>query len=231
MRIVSPEYLKGPGSSADFYGGLREEVNRRLPAGEPPLPDSPVAMTDVSNAIHLLTTKYKGTAKTIAYGFWWPKPSLRLAFHRAQQFHPFNEESMIPQFLKLCVRWDVWPEVKVGNFVYPYASSIARMMLEESALVTLHHVDNFTFRKGGELAAYREAMRRTVRRVERILLGSRNPHHQLYVNELAKAGHPMEWELAASVDFALWSLAREMAKKDSFKEWEVDTGGFIVRKK
>jgi hypothetical protein len=136
---------------------------------------------------------------------------------------------MVPQFLKLAVRWDVWPDVKVGNFVYPYSSQLAMLMLEERALVTLQETKSFAFRKDGELTAFRDTMRRTVERVKYVLQRSHRAEDQTYIQGLSAAHHPLEWELAIEVDFALWSLSREMAKENRFNDWKVNAG--IIERK
>src|SRR5207249_86286 len=107
--------------NSDFYSTLIDEVNRGLPEGEPPIPDSAEARNDLANAVEILVKEYEGSARNLAFNRWRRKPKLRLAFNRARAFEPFDESSMIPQFLKLAVRWGVWPNVDPGKFIYPYA--------------------------------------------------------------------------------------------------------------
>lgn len=228
-RIVSPTYLNVHGRNVDFYGTLRQAVNQQFPEG-PDLPDSPVVMNHLSEAVELLTTRYSGSARNFALGSWTATPSLRLAFERAQHFKPLDRQSMVPQFLKLAVRWDVWPGVEAGNFIYPYAQSLALLILEDRALVTLDAADKFAFKDAGELYAYREAMRRTVKSVEKILSTSNRAEHRDYFRQLSSAGHPVEWELAARADFTLWSLSSEMMAANEFTRWEIEGNGFIVKK-
>lgn len=138
---------------------------------------------------------------------------------------------MVPQFLKLAVRWDVWPDVDAGNFLYPYSANVALLILGANALVTLDKADRFAFRDAGELYAFREAVHRTARSVEAILSTSHRQHDRQYFNDLASAGHPVEWELAARVDFALWSWARETKQANGFTDWKIGQDGIIVRGK
>jgi len=229
--ILSPDFINATAPNIDFYGLLRQEINIHLPKDEPELPDSPAVMDDISKAVHLLATKYQGSARFLALNWWHKMPHLRLAFNRALDFYPFEEQSMVPQFLKLAVRWDVWPGVRIGNFIYPFALTVGAMMLEENVLVTIADAKSFAFKSSGELASYREAMRRTVQKVEQILSDSKQEQHQNYLKGLQAAGHPRQWELAAGVDFSVWSMSRAMSQANSFKVWKLDGTDFVTLKK
>lgn len=138
---------------------------------------------------------------------------------------------MVPQFLKLVVRWDVWPGIEAGNFIYPYSGNLALLILENHALVSLDRADRFAFDDMGQLDAFREAMRRTVKSVEDILSGSNRPDHREYLKELRSTGHPVQWELATRVDFALWSRAAELKRSNGFTQWMIDKDSMIARGK
>ncbi len=228
--IFSPAFLNDHARNIDFYGAVRQAVNQQFPEG-PDLPDSPVVMDHLSKAVAILTKKYKGSATNLAFGRWDKTPSMRRAFRQAQSVPPLDRASMVPQFLKLAVRWDVWPGIDAGNFIYPFSKNLALLILENRALVTLDKADKFAFRDTGELYAFREAMRRTAKAVEGILSASNRSEHREYVKKLASAGHPIEWEIAAEVDFALWSWAREVKKAGGFTQWKIDSDGMIVRTK
>lgn len=224
-RLVSPTYLASTAPNVDFFEILRADVNRRLPTGEPCIPDSAEARNDLSDAVKLLVNKYKASARNLAVTWWSSKPNLRVAFDRSRSFPLFDSASMVPQFLKLVVRWEVWPGAALGNFIYPYASYLAVSLFEEHALVTLPGDQSFAFQNAGQLAAFRETMRRIVMRVHQSLSGSMKPEH---VEILRR--YPSEWELAAAVDFVLWSYSREKKEKPGFKEWKVDEEHFVTRK-
>jgi hypothetical protein len=224
-RLVSPDYLRSQSTNVDFYGVLTREVNNKLPQNEPRVPDSAEARHDLSNAVRILVKKYKGSARNLAFTWWRRHPSLRVAFNRSQAFYPLDAASMIPQFLKLAVRWETWSAIQPGNFIYPYARNLALLLFEKHAIVTLPDVKKMAFRDAGELAVYRETMHRTVIRIRDILSTSAKPqHHEI----LARYG--TEWQLAAAVDFALWSYSAEMTKAHSFDEWKLDENGFVSRK-
>lgn len=229
-RIFSPTFLADHAPNIDFYGAIRQAVNQQFPEG-PDLPDSPVVMDHLSKAVGILVAEYKGSARNLPFAWWGMKPNIKRAFARAQSFLPLDRESMVPQFLKLAVRWDVWPDIDAGNFIYPYAKTLALLVLERHALITLDRADRFAFRDIGELYAFREAMRRTAKSVEDILSDSNRAEHRAYLRELNSAGHPIEWELAADVDFALWSWSTEIKKANGFTQWRIDNDGMIARNK
>jgi len=224
-RLVSPKYLATAALNVDFYGVLSGEVNSRLPEDEPGLPDSAEARDDVSNAVKILVDKYKGSAKNLATVWWSRKPNLRVAFSRAQSIRPLDSRSMVPQFIKLAVRWEVWPGAKLGNFIYPYAPNLGVLLFEKHALVTLPGPHGFAFQDKGQLAAFRETMRRTVTRVRKNLSSSKKPEHR---NILTR--YPTEWQLAAGVDFVLWAHSSQMKEHDRFQEWKLDENSFVTRK-
>jgi hypothetical protein len=224
-KLVSPAYLMGLRPDSDFYAIFIGEVNRRLPEGEPRIPDSAEARSDLSNAIKILVKKYHGSARNLAFGGWSRKPNLRLAFSRSQAFRPFDVSGMIPQFLKLAVRWETWPMVKPGSFIYPYARNLALLLLEKGAMLTLPNVKNLSFRQTGQLAAYRDTMRRIVKRVKENLAVSNKPEHRQITTSYAT-----EWQLAAAVDFELWAYSVDLIKQNGFKQWKLDENGLVTRK-
>jgi hypothetical protein len=223
-RLVSPAYLTSLPPDCDFYSIFTGEVNRRLPEGQPKIPDSAGARNDLSNAVKILVRKYRGSARNLAFRWRGWKPRLRLAFSRSQAFRPFDVSSMVPQFLKLAVRWGTWPNVKPGNFIYPYASNLALLLFEKRAMLTLPSVESLAFKQAGQLAAYREAMRRAVQRVKEDLTASNKPRHRAIL-----AGCATEWELASAVDFTLWAYSSDLKKGDGFKQWKLDENGFVAR--
>lgn len=225
MKLVSVHYLTNLPADSDFYGIMRDQINVALPSTEPDLPDSGEARKDLSKALIVLTKKYDGSVRNIAFSWWRRKPSLRLAFNRAQSLHPLDASSMVPQFLKLAVRWGVWPNVKPGNFIYPYSSRLALLLLEKGAMLTLPTVKSLGFKQRGQLAAYREVMRKVVEKVQENLAASQKPQHRQILQD-----NPSEWGLAAAVDFVLWAHSSEMNKKDEFRQWKLDDTGFVVRK-
>jgi hypothetical protein len=223
-KMVSPDFLIHLSGDVDFFGTLVDEVNRRLPESEPKVPDSAEARYDLSNAVKLLVKKYKGSARNIAFTRWSHKPNLRVAFNRSLAFTPFDVRSMVPQFLKLSVRWGIWPDVEPGNFIYPYGRNLAVLLFEKHAIVTLSTVKSFAFQEGGQLAVYRETMRRTVSRIRELLSASAKPQHREIL-----ARYPTEWQLAAAADFALWAYSSELKKTGGLKEWKLDDSGFVSR--
>lgn len=222
-KLVSPQYLKS--MPANFYGTLRDKINAELPTTEPKLPGSGEATNDLAKTVSILVKRYNGSVRNIAYRKWRKAPSARLAFNRAQSFPPLDVASMVPQFLKLAIRWGVWQNIKPGNFIYPYSSRLALLLLENRAMLTLSTAKALAFDRRGQLAAYRETMRRIVSKVRENLSASANPQYQTIL-----AAHPTEWDLAASVDVALWTHSSEVKRKDGFKHWKLDNDGLVTRK-
>ncbi|MGD1157548.1 MAG: hypothetical protein ABSA41_17210 [Terriglobia bacterium] len=235
VSVFAPNFLQAARREArDYYAIIRELVNPHLTiARQEPLPDSGAVAEDVMKAIDLLNAMYGGSAANLARtSRTGNHVDLRLAFERVEQFPHFSGEGMRPQFLKIAVRWDVWPGVATGNFIYPFSSSLAALFLGREAVVTLREVDQFSFKSTEERRIVREAMRQTVSTVDRRLRTVDRKDYQAFYAELqAKSGHPVEWELAEHVDFVLWSEAYELGRHDGFDNWRVDENKFVVRKK
>jgi hypothetical protein len=215
----------------DFYSMIRQAVNPRLvDAGQTLLEDTPAVSEDVMVAADTLAARYKGSAANLpsmdGQGF-----DLRLAFDRLSDFKHLSGPGMGPQFLKLAVRWDVWPSIETGNFVYPFSTSLAVLFLDQEALVTLGDVSEFSFSSEPEQAIVRETMRRIVKTVEhRLTFVDRSDYHAFYSSIAHSPEHPVEWELAQLVDFVLWSEATEIGKKNGFANWRIGSNKFITRK-
>jgi|SRR5579872_4095066 len=231
--IFAPDYVVAARRNAqDFYTIIRDTVNPLLlQVGQAPLDDTAAVSDDVTVAADTLAAQFKGSAANLAkvdlQGM-----DLSLAFDRLSLFRHLSGPGMGPQFLKLAVRWDVWPGIATGNFVYPFSTSIATLLLDQEALVTLGEVTEFSLNSTREQAVVREAMMRTVNTVERLLTSvDREDYKTVYQSLSSTPDHPAQWELAQRVDFILWSAATEQAKTNSFSNWRIGSNKFVSRKK
>jgi hypothetical protein len=225
--IFAPDVVKRVSAHIeDYYSDIQKAVNPRLEETEQDLlPDSAAASEDVKNAVELLATKYDGCAANLPRGTSGTRQlNLRNAFERVAEFPNFNPTGMVPQFLKLAVRWDVWPGIETGGFIYPFSSSIAVLFLNQQVLITLPEAQQFAFRDPDELLIMRETMRRVVDKVAWHLKTLNRPGYREFYQTLRnEPAHPVEWEIAQYVDFVLWSAAREPASEGS-DVWKVESG-------
>jgi hypothetical protein len=208
--IFAPQLITSTRKEAkDFYSIIRDAVNPRLvAAGQASLEDTPAVSEDVMVVADTLAARY-----------------------RLSDFKHLSGPGMGPQFLKLAVRWDVWPSIETGNFVYPFSTSLAALFLDKEALVTLGDVTELSFSSKSEQAIVRETMRRVVKTVDhRLTFVDREDYHTFYASLVHDPCHPPEWELAQLVDFILWSEATELGKKNQFVSWRIGSNKFITRK-
>ncbi|MBE0657158.1 MAG: hypothetical protein IH602_05680 [Bryobacteraceae bacterium] len=237
QSIFSPDYLRrvhmGTGATRDFYQIIRTAANPALvSAAQPELPESATVSSDVGEALNVLVDRYSGSAVNLANADLTGRHfNIERAFAEASSFPLLRSDSMRPQFLKLLVRWDVWPGIQPGRFIYPFSARIAALLLDSGALVTLDDSDRLTFRTEDQRMIVREGVRRVVANVERLLMSDSVNGARAYYSALRnEQAHPAEWELAQRVDYVLWSEARNRAAADTFEDWSIGKDGFVERK-
>jgi hypothetical protein len=215
----------------DYYAFMRAASDPNLrEAQQPPLEDSAAVAEDVMKVVDVLIAMYEGSARNLARADA-SRMDIRLAFERASEFPHFDGESIRPQFLKLAVRWDVWPGIETGNVIYPFSSSLAALLLDRNVLVTLPEVKEFGFKSADERRVAREAIRQTVASVKHFLETVERPEYRAFYESLQSSEvHPVEWELAQYVDFVLWAESYELTKNDGFSNWRLGADKVVSRK-
>jgi hypothetical protein len=131
-RPFSPSSILDAGRN----GILVHDLLRRLaPAHQqgPALPTDDLIRNAVNNAGTHLAAKYKGRAYRMPFGLFHRGPSVTVLTKRLRKLEEFRG-GILHVFIKVSVRMQIWPSMKVGAFRYAYNDSMAALFLNSGVL-------------------------------------------------------------------------------------------------
>lgn len=226
-RPLSWVSLRKDPSGNSVYRSMRECAGNDLNL----FPSSTAIATEVARAVRLLLERHQGNA---AYLAGTSSPSVTRALRSLQQYPQmgYNKpKCMGPQFVKLCVRWKVWPSIKTGPLIY---ASDSVMWMPDSLLGLLLDSGCIVVANPGNGVPNDENMKRlAVRTLHEIsvhfgglLKDSGNTELALLQAQFSEGGADPEFALYEIVDYILWSRSRERTDEgDSIlsppRIWEV----------
>ncbi len=212
-----------------FYTALRAAVDPVLSAdNEAILPASLPARETLEHVFNRLKDKFGCDVTRMATRR--PLPFHSKAFGlsvRARRFPKLEDDRMCPQFIKLCLRWDVVPLISGDRFTPAFSSGIGWYMLDAGALAAPQDMKTIPFRGPMNQPAVRIAEMRVIKvivdRLEKV--PDEAPGLQDAVKGLGASKR--RWQLEQEVDTALWGLTRTAlvdAKAAGWKDhrWKLD---------
>jgi hypothetical protein len=200
------------------------------------LPDDQSIHIAVNEVVRLLSAKYKSSALRLAYS-WVPICSASLPrvdgkLKAMPSFAGDRRKSMRDLFLKLAVRWQIWPSAAPGPFTYGFNRRIAALLLNLRCI---------TVRREDEALDIDEDVKRLVAETEMQIVdqlkvfidsGSDKRTTELCKSRFGSApsGVPM-WRLSDEVDYFLFNQARKADGgcfgEAGVKPWHIDGNSFV----
>jgi hypothetical protein len=220
-QLFAPEKIRARNRKSSFGQEIRESVNHILAAAN----DTKLELRidyDVDQAAALLIDEYGGDASNLASG-WRGKllGPVRALYLAAAKFPHLDNDSMRPQFVKLCLRWNAIDGAEPRTFDQPFAASIAWLLLQYNALETLQ--ENGTVVFGGLFVnpAARIASRMVIDRVvELIRNGQTTEIVRLRESFDKEPANVREWSMRQEVDTAMWTMSRDLLKRAKNEDWK-----------
>jgi hypothetical protein len=206
-----------------FLEELRSKLDVALKArSEPVLPNIPASNDDIAKAFELLKKKYACDVTNLPKREWikFASPAHGM-YRRASMFPRLNNDTMRPQFVKLCLRWGAIELDLIPGFSPGFSQAIAWDLLNNGAISTLAETKDVVFagpiyRPTARLAA-QSVVRKTADAVEKdetlmqqslgIVLSDHTPERR-------------RWLVEQEVDTTLWRVSRNHLKEAQAAEWK-----------
>jgi hypothetical protein len=215
-----------------FYAQLRS----LQPNGSEVLPDDQSIHSAVNGVIHQLARSYKSSGSRLANSWVALRgPSLLRAEARLQAFAPFagdGHKGMRELFLKLAVRWGIWPEAETGPFTFVFSRRISTLLLNLGC-VTVPQDDKTLDIDEDMTRLVPEAEMEIVNRFKDFIRSGSD----ITINELCQSrfgcapSSVPRWRISDEVDYFLWTQSR---KEDggcfgpkAVKPWYIADNSFV----
>jgi hypothetical protein len=233
-NLLSSTNLTAGYLNDDYYTELLNELNQRLrqiagpanavaqppnggdlqnvPPAQPDVPDSPALRDTLRTAFVMLVRDYGAAVTALAprEDGWW-KSRFERASKNVENLECFRDESMRAQFLKLANIWEVWTDLPVHDFSFPFSSTIAALFLDRGVILTTDDVKALSFSDPED----RQVVRLAEKMVVEYAIGLIEPHLAANQNWLPSqcmttAGDVRRWWLTYELDFRIWDCAQRL---------------------
>jgi hypothetical protein len=221
--FFEPAALLAIADGSRFLDELRSKLDVALKTrSEPLLPNIPASNDDIVNAFNLLKKNYKCDVTNIPKRNWlrFASPAYGM-YRRASMFPRLNNDTMRPQFVKLCLRWGAIELDLIPGFSPAFSQNTAWDLLNNGAISTLAETKEVVFagainRPIARLAA-QSVIQKTADAVEKdeTLMQQRLG---LALSDLTP--EKRRWLVEQEVDTTLWRIGRNHLKEAQAAEWK-----------
>jgi hypothetical protein len=226
---VSPAAISANVGSRTFWQELLSDLNTDLAkSGQPPVPNSPSLLADLSAAFDWLVKNYSGSISEIdPRGH--HKNRLDDIYARTRQVPGLGSESMRTQFVKLAVIWSVFNDLPVDEFISPYSGRIAALLFDRGIIQPTEDIKMIRFDRPEEQTLYNAAVRSIVSRAIELIEPQRASHAVWLPKPSQETrGETFRWWVAYELDFRLWDYAKrlhdgeEIAELGALTRWKLE---------
>lgn len=177
---------------------------------------------DVDAAFVILREKFGGDATRLGAGL---KRRIfgvvKAAYWDVAKFPRMGDDTMRPQFIKLCIRWDIFKDVSPSLFVQPFSSTIAWYLLNNSAIGVASDQKLVTFNGPQDRPLARIAAGAAIERaLTQIRDGKADEMASIRARYKGEPAATQEWMIRQEIDTTLFLLAREEERRGKEKEWK-----------
>jgi hypothetical protein len=223
-KLFSPESICAVDHAQSFSQLLRKASNPILASRGAKAELSVDIDTDVDAAAAKLREKFAGDATRFATGL---KGRLfgavKAAHWNVSNFPRMGDDTMRPQFLKLCLRWDVFTDAKPGMFVQPFSSTLAWYLLNNSAIGVASDQKTVTFKGPLDRPLARIAAKAAVTQaLTKIKSGKADDIVAIRARYQGEEPTRRDWLIQQEIDTTLFRLAREGERLGRASQWKND---------
>jgi hypothetical protein len=220
-------------SSNKYYDSIYQELNRRLKIrSQQEIAESAELKQRLTNTFTVLASKYGGdTTKLHTDG----KP-LDLVYKRLKAFSVLQNEGIRANFVKLGVVWEVWRDVPLVSFDFPFSKRIAAVLMDREVIRAADDVKSLAFDHERERQVQQAAVRMIIDHAIR-LIESRRKEHETWLppKSLNATGELFRWWVAYEADYRLWDYAATLhdgkVSGDVLSQWQYASGQVVRLKK
>jgi len=240
MVAAVAKHQERPLSSKSIKSGNKDTFYAHLlslqPAGQQVLPNDQSIHSAVNSVIKRLAFNYKSSALRLATS-WVPltAPSLLRVDPRLKGFDPFagdGHKGMRELFLKLAVRWGVWPEAQAGPFIFVFSRRISTLLLNLGCVKVPQDDKALDIDEDVTRLVPETEMEIVNRFRDFIGSGSDGAIEQLCQSRFgcAASGVPL-WRISDEVDYFLFAQSRKddggCFGEKGVKPWKIDSNSFV----
>jgi hypothetical protein len=137
---------------------------------------------------------------------------------------------MQSQFVKLCVVWNIWLEMPLDDFRFPFSVQIAALLLDRGVILATEDVKALAFDRQADRELQRAAMRMITDYAASLIEKRREPHVTwLPAASRSKSGADLRWWITYELDFRIWDYARRLhsgppPSGDGLTRWKYQYG-------
>lgn len=223
QKLFSPDTLVSHNAQTSFAERIRIGVNPVLASkGEQAI--GIYIDEDVDAATQILRARFHGDASRLASG--WRRHmfgQITALFQNARLFPRLAADKMRPQFVKLCIRWDVIPAAVPRVFLQPFSINIGWLELHYGALKPLSDQVAVNFNSPIDRPASVIVATTVMEEVLRRLNVSVSAATKALRDRYSKISEPKRsWLIRQEADTTMWRLARELVAEGRKCEWKGD---------
>jgi hypothetical protein len=218
-----------------FYDSLIDRLNKVLSSqGQSVIADSPELKHRLKNTFTALVERNGNDVRRINAGsFWSNARRLDVTYKRLAAFPALKADGRA-QFVKLAVVWNVWDDVSLTAFVFPFSKRIAAILLDRGVIRAPEDVKALAFDHPRERFVEQIAEKLVIARAIRLVEERRSEYEAALPTAARRtAGEGFRWWLAYEFDLRLWDYAKrlhESTQVDALMSWR-ESGGQVIRKK
>lgn len=234
-EVFSTHSVSADAKTSVIGSKILQELNARLTARRhPTVPGSPELTNRLNETYKTLVELFQGDASSIdSNRAWFKNRRLEAAYKRLGKLPTLKSDSMRAQFIKLAVVWNVWTDVPLSAFRFPFALRVAAVLLDRNVIRAPQDVKVLAFEHPRERQVAEAAERLVVAHAIRLIEAGRSEHERwLPVPSRDLTGEPFRWWVTYELDVRLWSYASRLHKEPGesavLTRWKSE-GGRAVR--
>lgn len=216
-RMFEPtEFVKFKSGQA-FSQTLRDELAMRMSVKGHSVPDGNYygAASYVAKSWSILRGAKGSILNALPFFAGFIGSKLYWLNRRLSDFPLLHGEGMRQQAIKLMTRWDVTPWAKKEDFLQPFSSTQAWLLLQEGVLTTLPEQKDVSFWSRDDVGICKVACRRVFEHVKQNAMDKLSSEA---VSVSKRFSDP--WDLFAAADYTLWNWAHVQSKAAKAADWK-----------
>ena len=216
-KMFEPGELVKFRSGQAFSQTLRDDLAARMTAKGHAVPDGNYygAASYVAKSWSILKSKKGSIVNSLPIFAGFIGSKLYWLSRRLADFPLLHGEGMRQQAIKLMTRWDVTPWAKKEDFLQPFSSTQAWLLLHEGVLTTLPEQKDVSFWSSGDVGIFKVACRRVFEHLRQ------NAMDKLSAEAISVSSRFSDpWDLFAAADYTLWNWAHEQSKTGKAADWK-----------
>lgn len=235
--LLATETIAAHAAEDAYYDSLLQRLNKVLVArGQNEIGDSADLRGRLKSTFLALVEKYGNDVGRLNAGTAWSnRRRLDVVYRNLKSFPTLKSDGMRAQFVKLAVVWDVWTDVPLTAFLFPFSKRIAAVLLDRGVIRAPEDVKVLAFDHSRERAVEQVAEKIVIERATRLVEARRSEYDaSLPAASHAATEEAFRWWLAYEFDLRLWDYGKRLHEGavagSPLAAWQ-ESGGQVVRKK